>query len=139
MYSILGADGRVYGPVGIEQVRQWILDGRVNALTQVNIAGTVGWRPLNTIPELAALLAVAPPPLVVPGRRSRLAAGLLGIFLGAWGIHRFYLGYVGIGIAQIVVTICTCGLGALWGFIEGICIIAGAGITCDARGQPLQD
>ena len=50
--------------------------------------------------------------------KSRLVAGLLGIFLGGFGVHRFYLGWTGIGIAQIVVTILTCGLGALWGLVE---------------------
>jgi TM2 domain-containing membrane protein YozV len=139
LYSVVGADQRVYGPVALDQIRQWILEGRVNALTPVNVAGSPHWRPLGTIPELAALLPPAPPPPLAGSRRSRLAAGLLGIFLGGLGIHRFYLGYVGVGIAQIVVTLCTCGFGSLWGFIEGICIIAGAAITCDARGQPLQD
>ncbi len=68
--------------------------------------------------------------------KSRLAAGLLGIFLGGLGIHRFYLGYTTIGIIQIVVTIVTLGFGALWGFIEGIVILAG-GINTDAKGLPL--
>ena len=72
--------------------------------------------------------------------KSRLVAGLLGIFLGGFGVHRFYLGWTGIGIAQIVVTILTCGLGALWGLVEGIMIIAGAqSFQTDAQGRPLRD
>jgi TM2 domain-containing membrane protein YozV len=70
--------------------------------------------------------------------KSKLAAGLLGIFLGHIGIHRFYLGYTTIGIVQIIVTIFTFGIGGLWGFIEGIMILAG-GINKDARGLPLKD
>lgn len=70
--------------------------------------------------------------------KSKLAAGLLGIFLGGFGVHRFYLGYTGIGIAQIVVTIVTCGIGALWGFIEGILILTG-NINKDAQGNPLAE
>ncbi len=70
--------------------------------------------------------------------KSKLAAGLLGIFLGGWGIHNFYLGFTGKAIAQIIVTIVTCGIGALWGFIEGIMILAGS-IKQDAQGNPLQD
>ena len=68
--------------------------------------------------------------------RSRLAAGLLGIFLGGWGVHNFYLGYNSKGAIQIVVTLLTCGIGALWGFIEGILILAGS-INVDADGKPL--
>ncbi|MBP7901867.1 MAG: TM2 domain-containing protein [Spirochaetes bacterium] len=74
---------------------------------------------------------------IVYATKSKLAAGLLGIFLGGWGIHRFYLGYINIGIIQIVATIFTCGLGGLWGFIEGILILCGNSITTDADGNPL--
>ena len=74
-----------------------------------------------------------------PYAKSRLVAGLLGIFLGGLGIHRFYLGYTGIGVAQIFVTIFTCGIGSLWGLIEGIMILANSGITTDAQGHPLRE
>ena len=69
--------------------------------------------------------------------KSRLAAGFLGIFLGGLGVHRFYLGNVGIGIIQIIVSIVSLGVGGLWGFIEGIIIIAG-GVWKDAQGRPLR-
>jgi TM2 domain-containing membrane protein YozV len=73
-------------------------------------------------------------------QKSRLVAGLLGILLGGLGIHRFYLGHVGIGIAQIAVTVVTFGFGALWGFIEGIMILVGAqSFRTDARGVPLKE
>tara|TARA_X000001036_G_C20422456_1_gene701748 strand:+ start:73 stop:474 length:402 start_codon:yes stop_codon:yes gene_type:complete len=72
-----------------------------------------------------------------PTAKSKMTAGLLGIFLGSLGIHRFYLGYTGIGVAQICVTLFTCGFGSLWGFIEGILILAGSSITTDASGKPL--
>lgn len=71
-----------------------------------------------------------------PGAKSRIAAGLLGILLPGLGIHRFYLGFIGIGILQIVVTFITCGFGAIWGFIEGIVLLAG-GMDRDAQGNPL--
>jgi len=75
-----------------------------------------------------------------PQAKSKLAAGLFGIFLGGFGVHRFYLGYTTIGIVQIVVTIFTCGIGSLWGFIEGILYLVGSnGYTTDATGRPLRD
>ena len=73
-----------------------------------------------------------------PEGKSKLVAGLLGIFLGAWGIHNFYLGNTGRAIAQILVTIFTCGIGSLWGLIEGILILTG-NINTDADGNPLVD
>lgn len=77
---------------------------------------------------------------VDPQAKSKMAAGLLGIFLGGLGIHRFYLGYTGIGVLQILVTLVTCGIGSLWGFIEGILYLTGSnGFTTDASGRPLRD
>ena len=71
------------------------------------------------------------------GGKSKMAAGLLGLFLGAWGVHNFYLGNTGRGVAQIIVTIVTCGIGGIWGFIEGILILTGS-INTDANGNPLE-
>ena len=73
---------------------------------------------------------------VQSGAKSKVAAGLLGLFLGGFGIHNFYLGNSKKGAIQIVVTLVTCGLGSWWGFIEGIMILAGS-IKTDANGNPL--
>lgn len=70
-------------------------------------------------------------------RKSKIAAGLLGIFLGGLGVHNFYLGYTGKAIAQICLSFCF-GVGAIWGFIEGILILTGT-INKDANGIPLSD
>ena len=71
-------------------------------------------------------------------RKSKLVAGLLGILLGGIGVHNFYLGNTTRGIIQIVVTFVTCGIGSLWGLIEGILILCG-NINTDANGNPLTD
>ncbi len=69
--------------------------------------------------------------------RSKVAAGLLGIFLGGWGAHNFYLGKTSRAVAQIVVTIVTCGIGSIWGLIEGIMCLCGN--YTDVDGLPLSD
>ena len=51
---------------------------------------------------------------------KRILAGVLGIIFGALGIHKFVLGYTKEGILQIVLTVCTCGIGGWVGIIEGI-------------------
>ena len=89
--------------------------------------------------QSVAYCAPTPTPTTGTGGKSKITAGLLGIFLGAWGVHRFYLGYTTMGIIQIVVTFLTCGLGSLWGFIEGILILCGSTITTDANGNPLEN
>lgn len=70
--------------------------------------------------------------------KSRLAAGLLQIFLGSLGIGRFYLGYSSIGVYQILVSVFTCGIGGIWGLIDGILILTGY-VDKDADGNPLVD
>lgn len=77
-----------------------------------------------------------------PGQKSKMAAGLLGIFLGSIGVHNFYLGYTGKAIAQLLIAVLTCGFGAavtgIWGLIEGILILTGS-INVDGNGLPLSD
>jgi TM2 domain-containing membrane protein YozV len=68
--------------------------------------------------------------------KSKLVAGLLQIFLGSFGIGRFYLGNVGMAIAQILVTWFTFGLGGLWPLIDGIVLLAGN--PRDRAGRPLR-
>ena len=69
--------------------------------------------------------------------KSKLVAGLLQIFIGGFGIGRFYIGDTKTGVWQIVVTVLTCGIGALWGFIDGIIMLATDNVT-DSSGRPLR-
>ena len=75
--------------------------------------------------------------------KSKMAAGLLGIFLGSLGVHNFYLGYTGKAVAQLLLTLVgwiACGLGpaaaSIWGLVEGIMLLTGS-IDKDADGNPL--
>ena len=74
--------------------------------------------------------------------KSKIAAGLLGIFLGAFGVHNFYLGYTGKAVAQLLITLLSCGFlafaSSIWGLIEGILILTGS-IDVDADGNKLVD
>jgi TM2 domain-containing membrane protein YozV len=54
------------------------------------------------------------------GGDKKLVAGLCGILLGGFGVHKFILGYTTEGIIQIVITFVTCGAGSIVGLIEGI-------------------
>ncbi len=56
----------------------------------------------------------------IPGSEKKVVAGIFGILLGSLGIHKFYLGYTKEGIIQLVVSLLTCGIGGIIGFIEGI-------------------
>ncbi|MEZ0446359.1 NINE protein [Cellulomonas sp. ICMP 17802] len=81
-------------------------------------------------------------------QRSRVVAGLLGVFLGGLGLHRMYLGYWRRGLIMLAITVVggffTLGLAALvmgmCGFVEGLlylCVRRGR-FSRDARGRPLR-
>ena len=72
--------------------------------------------------------------------KSRLAALLFGIFLGLLGIHNFYLGRVGKGIAQVLICVLGVWIGGpvitgIWSFVEWILIACGS--YKDGQGRPV--
>ena len=77
-----------------------------------------------------------------PNAKSKIVAGILGIFLGYFGVHNFYLGYNKRAIAQLLLTLFGCGIGAvassIWSLIEGILYLVGhEKFNTDAQGNPL--
>ena len=78
---------------------------------------------------------------VVGAPKQWIVALLLAFFLGALGIHNFYLGYTAKGVIQLILTITIIGapISAIWALIEFIMILARSGsYAYDAQGQPLQ-
>jgi len=135
MYKIIGTDGRQYGPVSADQIRQWIAQNRVNMQTMALAEGAIDWKPLSLFPEFAsninpALPAVSAPSPTPPSACSnprasnKIGAGICGILLGSLGIHKFILGYTGAGLIMLLVSLLSCGFLApivhLIGLIEGI-------------------
>ena len=105
MYKIIGVDGKEYGPVSTEQLRQWLREGRVNTHTQVLSEGAADWQPLSALPEFAAELsppAAAPRPGTVPtGQAKTSGMAITSLVLGILGLL-------------------SCGLTALVGLVLGI-------------------
>lgn len=138
MYKFIGADGQQYGPVNIDQIRRWLAENRLRADTLVQAEGSLEWKPLSSFPELAAELKTIPPTITPPGAvpafvsnpraSNKIPAGICGIILGAFGVHKFILGYTGAGVLMLLVTILSCGVFYpvmhLIGLIEGIIYLA---------------
>ncbi len=51
---------------------------------------------------------------------KKVLAGVLALLFGYLGIHKFILGYTKEGLIQIGISIVTCGIGGIVGFVEGI-------------------
>jgi hypothetical protein len=68
MFKIIGADGKQYGPVSVEQIRQWLAEGRAKLETLAQAEGSADWKPLGQFPEFAATApaGVVPPPVPPP-------------------------------------------------------------------------
>jgi len=134
MYKIIGADGQPYGPVNVEQIKRWILEGRARAESLVQPEGAQDWKPLVSFPDLAA--GLLPPTIpAVPvhsafsGRASnKIPAGVCGILLGGLGIHKFILGYTASGLIMLLVSVLTCGI--LYGVMHVIGLIEGIIYLC---------
>jgi TM2 domain-containing membrane protein YozV len=135
MYKIIGGDGKEYGSVSAEQIRAWLREGRATLQTLAQVAGSADWRPLSALPEFATPPSVVPPvtaSTAMPGADKKLPAGILGILLGGFGIHKFFLGYTGEGVTMLLVSIVggiiTCGLASavihIIGIVEGVTYLA---------------
>jgi TM2 domain-containing membrane protein YozV len=73
------------------------------------------------------------PQTTTAGRgKDKMLAGLLGIFLGGFGVHQYYLGSMVTGIIELVL-LPFCGIGAILGIIEGIMILMMPQEEFDAR------
>jgi hypothetical protein len=111
MYRIVGADGKVYGPIGLEQLQQWAAQGRVNPQTRVQPEGTAEWRPAVEVPEVQAALAAAGfspdfiPPIQPGGPAAEVAPktglAITGFVLGIVSVVLFCLGPL-FGIPAII-------------------------------------
>lgn len=99
-----------------------------------------GQQPMYNPPQYQPQAGIDPPPGYI--QRSRAAAGVLAMLMGAYGVHSFYLGNTSRGLIQLLVSFLTCGVGAvfmmIWGILEGIKILDGR-INTDANGVFLKD
>jgi hypothetical protein len=104
MYRIIGGDQKEYGPITVEQLRQWIAEGRLSGQSSVLAEGTSEWKALSSFPEVAdairpqaAPAGGAPPPFEtaawtqqVLARRPELQIGWC--FAQSWALLKANFG-----------------------------------------------
>lgn len=90
-YTIIGGDGKYYGPITEGELRKWIAEGRLNAQSLAKSESDAEFRPLSMFPELADAFAPAtqPPPIapvLAAGGGNQRAAALDKIRVPAIGL-----------------------------------------------------
>ena len=101
MFKIIGSDGREYGPISAEQLREWIRAGRAGGQTQTQRAEAPGWIPLSSLPEFADLFR-APPTAAMPAGLPSVVRtfGILNIAVGVFVLLRQVSTLVGLMVAM---------------------------------------
>ena len=84
------------------------------------LAAPMAAAPMAAAPMAAAPVGgmAAPMAMAATGAKSKVVAGILGILLGSFGIHKFYLRSIGKGILFLL--FCWTGIPGLIGLIQGI-------------------
>jgi hypothetical protein len=122
MYKIIGADLKEYGPVSVEQLRQWISEGRVNGQTKVQAADSAEWKSVADCPEFADILPKAPQPIATPTTPiTPLPMPLRNSQMAVWSMV--------LGIGSLL---CCCG----WFLVAPVAIVLGAVALSQLKSHP---
>jgi len=104
MFRLIGADGREYGPISAEQLRQWIREGRAGGSTQIRKDGDTDWSLLSSAPEFADIFQ-APRPLGGQDPSNSLPPSVrllaIGFFISAGVSGLFMLSSI-VGIMHVI-------------------------------------
>jgi hypothetical protein len=74
MFTILGGDGKEYGPVETAKVQEWIAGGRATLQTKARRADSTEWKALGDFPEFAGMSVPPPVAAVIPPTPSSPAS-----------------------------------------------------------------
>ncbi|MDQ4140427.1 MAG: TM2 domain-containing protein [Bacteroidota bacterium] len=97
-----------------------VKEGKISKIAEIKAALKVK-KQIKAVVKAAEKKEKAADPAEAATGKSQLVAAVLAFVVGYIGIHRFYLGYTGIGIAQIL-TLGGCGI---WALIDLIRILTG--------------
>jgi uncharacterized membrane protein len=112
MYTIIGGDGKEYGPVSAEQVRSWVAGGRANMETKVKEAGGDTWKTVADFPDIISPSSAFAVPLGGAGILQEVAKlDIISCYERSWTLLKDnFWAFVG---ATIVTSVCYAVLLAL--------------------------
>lgn len=113
MYTIIGGDGREYGPVTADQVRTWVAGGRANKDTKVRVAGTDAWRTVADFPELTggpSTAELTQPPMALSATplaaRPVASFDVMSCYERSWTLLKAnFWPFVGVALLMVVIGI----------------------------------
>ena len=153
MTILVHRQGNNFGPFSVDQANLLLREGRLLSQDLAWLEGTPAWVRLAAVPGIVIEPPRVPPlpnlpspprptpapvhpetagyPLA-PGEQTShrliLVAFLLAFLLGPLGVHRFYTGRIGSGVAMLLLTLTGIGLliSGIWWLIDWIVILCGS-------------
>lgn len=133
MYKVHGSDQKVYGPVSIDQLRQWMAEGRVHPSTLIQAEGATSWAPVSSLPEFMVppVVNMPPPPDRSDNNNMALGGLLCGVLANLCCCGGTFFGVLGLVLSISVLSrradfpgesnrqlawagLILCSLGLLW-------------------------